>query len=162
GVDRRADRFRAVRVDERAQAERVGLAARRLQLLVGHRLFAALADAGRGEQLDEIRARRLRLADRGAQIVRRAETVRLAAAAGPSVELPHRGEDARAGQVLLVERLAQLQIAGLANALDRGEAGHHRGGGVGDARLHAGVSAFTARHEPAVGAEVPEQVHVRV
>jgi hypothetical protein len=61
-----------VRVDPGSQSHRFRFAARRPNLLVGHRLPTALAAALRCEQLHEIRAVGLELTDEGPDLVRRA------------------------------------------------------------------------------------------
>src|ERR1035437_7803763 len=97
-----------MRVDDRAKPERRGLAARGLELRVGHRLLAALADALRGEQFNEVGAFRLPLAYQLAQLVGRT------AALGQGVagrEEPRARDDAprdRGAQVLVGERARAL------------------------------------------------------
>ena len=87
GPGRGEHRVRRVRVHQRPQSLRLRLAARRRELLVGHRLRAAVADALRREDLDEVGARLLLLADVLAHLIRRA---------GPLVHRAERRQDARA------------------------------------------------------------------
>ena len=102
--------------------ERVGLAAGRLQLLVGHRLLAAVADAGGGEELDHVGAGGLRIAHRLTELIGRRQAVRIAAPAGPLVDLADRRQDARPGQIVLRERGAELEVARFAETLHGREA----------------------------------------
>src|SRR6185503_4670962 len=68
GERRRAHALRAVGVHERAQVELPRLAARRVELLLAHRLRAAFPDALRREELDQIGPGRGALPDRLAQL----------------------------------------------------------------------------------------------
>ena len=79
------------------------LAARRLQLIVGHRLLAAVADAGRGEDLHDVGAVGLELTHLLADLV---------GCPAALVQLADGGEDARPRQDAAGDCLAQLDVVG--------------------------------------------------
>src|ERR1035437_2428029 len=106
-----------MRVDDRAKPERRGLAARGLELRVGHRLLAALADALRGEQFNKVGAFRLPLAYQLAQLVGRTTAL------GQRVE---RREDPRARDDAPRDRVAQVLVGERARALNRRKTGLER------------------------------------
>ena len=146
-------RFRAVRVHHAAQPLRAGFAAGGVELRLRQRRRAAVANAGRRENLDEIGAVGLLPADILANLLDRPLRVRHRA---------ERGEDARAGQLAARDRIAQRLIRGRAHTLHGGEARLQRDqrvlGAVAECllrRLWAGVVA-------ALGIEMPADVHVRV
>ena len=163
GEDRRLDRLGAVRVDERPQAERVRFAAGRLQLFVAHRLLAAVADAGGGEDLDEVRAR---------------PSWRRGWPGGVDPASPARSDSPRPpvrslicrtdvrmrgpGRLSFSSARADLEVPGLADALDRREPVHDRDARVLDRRLEPIVGRLAGVVEAAVLAEVPADMDVRV
>ena len=106
-----------VRVHQRPQSLRLRLAAGRRQLRIGHRLRAALANALRGEDLDQVRARLFLFPHVLTQLIRRA---------GALVHRAERRQDARAGQHAARDRVAKLLVAGGADALHGREAVHQR------------------------------------
>ena len=148
-----AHRGRAVRVHPGPQAERRRLAARRLNLRVGHRLRSALPDALRCEQLDQIGAGGLDGAHERANLIR---------CAGVLVDRTDRGQQARAGKDAARDRATNLDVQRRSDALDRREAGHQRDVGVlrlVQDRLRRG---FTLARRAAVLSEMRVEVDVRV
>jgi len=136
-----------------AQAESLGLAAHRLDLLIGHTLVAAGAQAGGGEQLDEVGALALRAAHQSAQGLRIAAAV---------VDLAERGENARAGQHALGDAVAHHAIDGRSHALHGGEAAFE-----GQPRVSGGVERgvlglVAPTHRLVLGVHVPVDVDVGV
>ena len=79
-------------VDDGAKALRFGFGADGLDLLVGHGLAAAGAEASGGEELDDVGAVGPGFADKGAELVGGEGVVGVFA-----LDLDERGEDARAG-----------------------------------------------------------------
>src|SRR6478736_3005193 len=102
-------------MDERAQALRLGFAADGVDLRLRDVHLAAVTHAGGREELDEVGAVGLELADAIAQLVRRA----LAA-----LNLTERRKDARPVDGARVDRLSQGLVSGPADRLDGREAGH--------------------------------------
>src|SRR5207248_11796377 len=151
--DRGFDRLRAVRVHHRPEPLRLRLAAGGLQLLVGHRLLAAVAYARGREDLDDVGAVLLQLPYFLANLVRRSAAL---------VQLPDRRQHARPGQYAASDRVAQLDVVRLAWTLYRGEARHER-----DVRVFGAVENFFGRasravRETPVFAEMPAKVRVHV
>ncbi len=118
------------------------------------RLRAALADALRGEDLDEVGALRLLLADVGAK--------RLLDVARALVHRAERRQDARPGQLAAGDGVAQVLVARGAGALHGGEAVHQRDVGVLGARQRHLGRRLALVLRPAVLAEVVADVDVDV
>ena len=146
-------RLRAVRVHHAAQALRARFAARGIDLFLRQRRHAAVADAGRREDLDQVGAVGLLLADVFADLIGRPLRVR---------DLAERRQDARPGQHAAIDRIAQRLVGQRADALHGREAGHQRDVGV----LGAVERGLLGRLGPGVIAalvvEVPADVDVRV
>ena len=131
-----------------------GLAARGVELRLRQRRHAAVADAGRGEDLDQVGAVGLELPHLAADLVGRQLGVgnlaeRARAAAGPG--MTPRASASRSGL-----------SDGRADALHGGEAGHQRDVGVLGAVERGLVGRLRPGRVAAVGVEVPADVHVRV
>ena len=149
----RTDRRGAVRVHPRSQPDRLGLPARRLDLLVGHRLRTALAAALRREQLHEIRAVGFEFLDERADLIGRA---------GVFVDRTDRRQQPRSRQDAARDRRADLHVERRAEALHGGEAGGQRGVGV-FGLVHGRLRRrLAAGRRAAVGTEMGIEVHVRV
>ena len=115
GEHRRFRAFRTLCVDDRTLPQRVGFVARGADLIVGHRLRSAFADAGGRENLHEVGAVGNRLAD---------ERADLRGIAGLIGDGSQRREDAWTGNAAFGDPVAQVLVQLRARALDRGEAGH--------------------------------------
>ena len=155
GPDDRADDLGAVGVHGDPQSLRPALVAGRLDLLVAQRAHTSLADAARSEDLDNVGPVSLELPDGGADGVR---------VAGGARHRAQRGQHARPGHVAAVDRVAQVGVERVAEALHRREAGHQGAVGVADRvqhRLGGGLRA-SRLVQPAVRLEVRGQMHVRV
>lgn len=98
------DRLRAVGVDQGAESLGLRLRAHRFELGVGHGLRAALADALRGEDLDDVGALGFAGPDQGAKLIRRAGTL------GQGLE---RGEDPRPHDHPAADGVAKVLVLGL-------------------------------------------------
>ena len=119
------------------------------------------------KSLIEIRAGGLGFPHRVPQLVRRRQrprrprAARAARNAAVLVQLPHRGQDARTGEMRLLQLSAQVEVCRFADALHRRKAVEHR-----DARvLHAGREPLFGRvtlRESPVLVEVPQDVYVDV
>ena len=123
------------------------------QLIVGHRLLAAVADAGGGKDLHHVGAVGLELTHLLADLV---------GCPAPLVQLADGGEDARPRQDAAGDCLAQLHVVGRPRALDGGEAGEQR-----HVRVLGGVKNFLRRCTRLSGVapvaiEVPSDVRVHV
>ena len=101
GEDRCARAVGGVGVDHRAQTLRFRFAAGGVDLLRGHGLFASVANAGGGEQLDDVAAFLLHLADDLADFF---------GIAGAFVDLPQRCENARAFAFAFIDGIAQEAV----------------------------------------------------
>ena len=113
--------LRTLRVDDRTLPQRICFIARGADLIVGHRLRSAFADAGSGENLHEVGAVGNRLPD---------ERADLRGIAGLIGDCSQRREDARTGNSALGDPVAQVLVQLRARALDRRESGHERLVGV--------------------------------
>ncbi len=133
--------------------ERLRLAADRLELRIGHRLLAAVADALRREDLDDVGALFLQLAHLLTQLVGRAAGL---------VELANRGQDARAGDDAARDRVTQGDVGRRARALNGRDAGHQRDIRVLDHEEHRLGRRLALVVGAAVLAEVPADVVVDV
>jgi len=130
---RGADRRRAVRMDPRAQPERLRFRAGRLNLCIGHRLRPAFAAALRREQLHEVGAVGFHLADERPDLVGRA---------GVLVDRTNRREQARTGHDAAGDRGAEIDIGRRPDALHRREAGRQRDPRVLDRIQHRLLRCF--------------------
>ena len=144
----------AVGMDRGAQAERLRLAARRVELRLAEGGTATQPDALGGEDLDHVRPLRLALAHVGAQLFRRALRI---------LQRCQRGEDARAGDGAAGDRVAHLGVERRAEALHGGDAALQGGEPV----LHrvedgAGRRLRLFVRQPAGLVEVPGEMDVGV
>ena len=146
-------RLGAVRVHHAAQALRPRLTARRIDLLLRQGRHAAVADAGRREDLDQVGAVALQLADLFANLIGRPFRIR---------NLAERRQDARSRQHAAIDRIAQRLVGRRADALHGGEAVDQRDVGVFGAIQRRLVGRFRPGVIAALVVEVPADVHVRV
>ncbi len=153
GQNRRARAVGRVRVHHRAETLCAGLAASGIDLLRGHGLLASVADAGRGEDLNHVRAVALRLADDLADFVR---------IAGSLVDLPQRSENTRTLPFASMDGIAEGPVDRGAQALDGGESGQQRDAGVFGGVAQLLFLRLAAGEIAAVFIEMPTGMRVRV
>ena len=153
GACRPQHRFGAVRVHHAAQSLRTRFAARRIDLLLRQRRHAAVADARRREDLDQVGAFGLQLADLLADLIGRPLRIR---------DLAERRQDARAGQHAAVDRIAQHLVRHRADALHGREAGHQRDVGVLGPIERGLLGGLRPAVIAALVVEMPADVDVRV
>src|SRR6478672_10398728 len=114
-LDRCDHGVRAVRVNEGPESLRPGLTADRIDLRLRNVHPAAVTDAGRGEELDQIRPVRLGLSHPLPQLLGRAAA---------ALELPERCQEPRAVDDAGSDGLAQRLVANPPDGLNGGEARH--------------------------------------
>ena len=146
-------RFWAVRMHHAAQALGAGFAAGGVELRLRQRRRAAVANAGRRENLDHVGTIGLLLANIVANLLDRPLHVR---------DRSERSEDARTGQHAARDRVTQRLVRGCANALHGRKAGHQGHEGVFGAIQRRLLRWLRTGVIPALGVEVPADVHVRV
>ena len=122
----------------------------------GH--FAAVANAGGGEELDQVRAFGLGALHQRANLIGRA---------GIFGDLVQGSEDARTGDRARLDHVAQVAVEGRAHTLHGGESAHQGGvsigGGVKDGlRLGGLAAAPRTRFVAAVLIEIPGDVDVGI
>src|SRR5258708_2503714 len=146
-----------MRVDHRAQPHGLRLTAGGLDLLISHTLAAAVANALGGEQLDDIGAVGLHLADLFADLLRRARGL---------VDSSQRGEHAGTGNYACVDQIANLAIDRRSEALHGSKSGQEGGVRVArcvkSAQLRSLLTAASALVQAVLLIEMPSQVDVGV
>ena len=145
----------AVGVHDRAQPLRFRLAADRIELVLRQCRRAAVANALRREDLDQVRALGLALPND------RAHRVGCESWAADRLQ---RRDNARARHTAGGDEVAQISVFRRAGTLNRGDAGEQGRAGVGDHgqhRLHGRV-AVARRVEASAPIEVPARMGVRI
>ena len=117
GHDSRPRAVRSMRMNDGAQPHLGSLAASGVDLIHAHGHLAAVANAGGGEELDQVRALRLQLVYLSANLF---------GCAGFVGDLRQGREQARAGDRVASDHVPQIAIERRAHALHRGEPAHER------------------------------------
>ena len=155
GAGRSPRTLRAMRVDDGPEPLRGRLAAGGLELFRAEGGRAAIADAGRREDLDDVGPLAGTVAHELPHRRRIAESGRHA---------PERRQDPWAGNITARDPIPQLGVGAGAETLHRGHAAHQRRPGVLDAVQHdLAVGLFrVARVKLPIGVEMPPDVDVGV
>src|SRR5438094_490263 len=145
--------FGALRVDHGPQALRASFAADGVELFLRECRHTAVADAGRCEDLDQIRTLDLFLSNVFTKLLRCQPRVR---------HLVERGEDTRSGQHAASNRIAKRLVGWRAYTLYGCEARHQCDVRILRAVQRGLIGRFSTADPPAVPIEVPSDMNVSV